>query len=92
MTSIPVNRNFELLKLKRDDIKIDSDAAHLVDRILIKYLQGEASSFTFDDLNVYFEVHLSNRKGWQKKVDQGAREVDLRSKSIISRLPSYLCS
>ncbi|KAG2110244.1 uncharacterized protein F5147DRAFT_796945, partial [Suillus discolor] len=27
----------------------------------------------------YFEIFLSNRKGWQKKVDKGQWEVDLRS-------------
>lgn len=27
----------------------------------------------------YIEVYLANRKGWQKKVDKGLVEADLRS-------------
>ncbi|KAI6141442.1 hypothetical protein BKA82DRAFT_3986196 [Pisolithus tinctorius] len=29
--------------------------------------------------SVYFEVYLANRKGWQRKVDKGMTEADLRS-------------
>ncbi|KAG1885796.1 hypothetical protein F4604DRAFT_1573111 [Suillus subluteus] len=31
------------------------------------------------DLHARFEVFLSNRKGWQRKVDKGLKEADLRS-------------
>ncbi|KAI5988006.1 hypothetical protein EDD15DRAFT_2172890 [Pisolithus albus] len=43
------------------------------------YLQGEEQSLTINDLNVYFEIHLKNRKGWQRKLDKGMKEADLRS-------------
>ncbi|KIO12167.1 hypothetical protein M404DRAFT_125937 [Pisolithus tinctorius Marx 270] len=57
-------RNYELVRLKRGDIRLDRTAE---------------GSLTINDLGVYFEVHLRNRKGWQRKLDKGMREIDLRS-------------
>ncbi|KAI5982051.1 hypothetical protein EDD15DRAFT_2181820 [Pisolithus albus] len=51
----------------------------IIDEVFMKYLQGGERSLTINDLNVYFEIHLKNRKGWQRKLDKGMREVDLRS-------------
>ncbi|KAF9242145.1 hypothetical protein BU15DRAFT_44465 [Melanogaster broomeanus] len=31
------------------------------------------------DLSTYFDIYLKNRKGWQRKVDKGQTEPDLRS-------------
>ncbi|KAI6029751.1 hypothetical protein BKA83DRAFT_4625377 [Pisolithus microcarpus] len=67
-------RNYELVKLKRRDIYLDKTA---VDGVFMKYLQGEEQSLTINDLNVYFEIHLKNRKGWQRKLDKGMKEADL---------------
>lgn len=53
-----------------------------VDSVLIKYLQEEDDSLTNDDHWVSYEIHLKNRKGWQKKVNKGFQEIDLRSKSL----------
>ncbi|KIO13539.1 hypothetical protein M404DRAFT_122553 [Pisolithus tinctorius Marx 270] len=68
--------NYELVRLKHGDIKLDRTA---VDSVFLKYLRGEEGSLTINDLGVYFEVHLRNRKGWQRKLDKGMREIDLRS-------------
>ena len=65
---IPANRNFELLNLKREDIEID--ASSKVDELFVWYLRGEEASFTREDLDTHFEVHIRNHKGWQKKVDK----------------------
>ncbi|KIN99420.1 hypothetical protein M404DRAFT_30472 [Pisolithus tinctorius Marx 270] len=69
-------RNYELVRLKHGDIKLDRTA---VDNVFLKYLRGEEGSLTINDLGVYFEVHLRNRKGWQRKLDKGMREIDLQS-------------
>ncbi|KAI6019428.1 hypothetical protein BKA83DRAFT_4495450 [Pisolithus microcarpus] len=69
-------RNYELVKLKRGDVHLDKS---IIDEVFMKYLQGGEQSLTINDLNVYFEIHLKNRKGWQRKLDKGMREVDLRS-------------
>ncbi|KAG1906357.1 uncharacterized protein F5891DRAFT_1138182 [Suillus fuscotomentosus] len=42
-----------------------------------RYLNGE--KLCSKDLHTYFEVFLSNRKGWQRRVDKGTKESDLRS-------------
>ncbi|KAI6111260.1 hypothetical protein F5141DRAFT_1274775 [Pisolithus sp. B1] len=68
-------RNYELVKLKRGDVNLDRT---VVDRVFMKYLKGEEQSLTINDLNVYFEIHLKNRKGWQRKLDKGMKEADLR--------------
>ncbi|KAI5987257.1 hypothetical protein EDD15DRAFT_2372705 [Pisolithus albus] len=73
------NRNYELVKLRRGDVYLDKT---VVDRVFMKYLQGEEHSLTINDLNTYFEIHLKNRKGWQRKLDKGMREADLRCPSI----------
>ncbi|KAL4072545.1 hypothetical protein V8B97DRAFT_2023336 [Scleroderma yunnanense] len=36
-------------------------------------------SLTLNDLNTYFEIHLRNQKGWQRKLDKGIREIALHS-------------
>ncbi|KIM55549.1 hypothetical protein SCLCIDRAFT_30264 [Scleroderma citrinum Foug A] len=56
-----------------------ADDIDAVNRIFLKYLQGKEAALTINDLHVYFEVHLRNRKGWQKKSDKGPREIDLCS-------------
>ncbi|KAI5985968.1 hypothetical protein EDD15DRAFT_2200347 [Pisolithus albus] len=68
-------RNYELVKLRRGDVYLEKT---VVDRVFMKYLQGEEHSLTINDLNTYFEIHLKNRKGWQRKLDKGMREADLR--------------
>jgi len=75
-----VLRNFELVKLKCGDVTTDDINA--VNGVFFKYLQGEEASLTINNLNVYFEIHLTNRKGWQRKSDKGTREIDLHSASI----------
>jgi len=75
-----VPRNFELVKLKCGDVMTDDITA--VNGVFLKYLQGEEVSLTINDLNVYFEIHLTNWKGWQRKSDKGTREIDLHSASI----------
>ncbi|KAI6004797.1 hypothetical protein EDD15DRAFT_2191570 [Pisolithus albus] len=70
------DRNYELVKLKCGDVNLDKI---IIDEVFMKYLQGGERSLTINDLNVYFEIHLTNRKGWQRKLDKGMREVDLRS-------------
>lgn len=73
------------MKLKCGDITADDIDA--VNRVFLKYLQGEETTLTINDHHVYFEIHLTNRKGWQKKTNKGPREIDLCSASI--RLISY---
>ena len=73
-------RNFELIKMKCGDIMTEDINA--VNGVFLKYLRGEEKSLTINDLHIYFEIHLSNRKGWQKKSDKGARNVHLRSASL----------
>jgi hypothetical protein len=68
-------RCFELVKLQRKDISLDMT---LLDAVLKKYLGREP--LTLSDRMTNFEIFLSNRKGWQKKVDKGLNEVDLRCK------------
>jgi len=70
------------VKLKRGDIQIEDTA---VDGVFLKYLRGEEQSLTINELETYMEVHLKNRKGWQRKLDKGVREIDLRSASISTR-------
>ena len=60
-------RCFELTKLRRKHITISDPAA--VNRIVRKYLLNE--ELVGSDLAVHFEIHLTNRKGWQRKVDKG---------------------
>ncbi|KAG2029737.1 hypothetical protein BDR03DRAFT_987558 [Suillus americanus] len=66
-------RCFELIKLKRKDLTIDPSKVNTVFR---KYLYNK--TLLIKDLHARFEV-LSNRKGWQQKVDKGLKEADLRS-------------
>ncbi|KAI5982067.1 hypothetical protein EDC04DRAFT_2616953 [Pisolithus marmoratus] len=68
------NRNYKLVRLKRGDINLDRTA---IDSVFIKYLQGEEQSLTINDLNTYFEIHLKNQKGWQRKLDKGMKEPDM---------------
>jgi len=49
-----------------------------LDAVLKKYLAHEP--LTLNDRMSNFEIFLSNRKGWQRKVDKGLNEVDLRCK------------
>jgi hypothetical protein len=70
-------RCFELVKLKRKDLTI---AAMPVHDVLVKYLQHQ--SLSASDRLVNFEIFLSNRKGWQQRVDKG-KEADLRSQSAL---------
>ncbi|KIK32078.1 hypothetical protein CY34DRAFT_760908 [Suillus luteus UH-Slu-Lm8-n1] len=67
-------RCFELIKLQRKDISLDGT---ILDGVLKSYLAGEA--LMLHERASYFEIFLSNRKGWQKKVDKGKWEADLRS-------------
>lgn len=67
-------RCFELIKLKKKDLTIDLSE---VDTAFRKYLYNETLSIK--DSHARFEVFLSNRKGWQRKVDKGLKEADLRS-------------
>jgi hypothetical protein len=67
-------RCFELIKLRRQHIGISDPVA--VNHVLKRYLAGEA--LVLSDLLVSFEIHLRNRKGWQRKVDKGQTESDLR--------------
>ncbi|KAG2339458.1 hypothetical protein BDR05DRAFT_951218 [Suillus weaverae] len=68
------SRCFELVKLQHKDISLDTI---LLDTVMKKYLAHEP--LTLSDSNTYFEIFLLNRKGWQKKVDKGICEADLRS-------------
>ncbi|KAG1767407.1 hypothetical protein EDD22DRAFT_819284 [Suillus occidentalis] len=67
-------RCFELIKLQQKDISLDGT---ILDGVLKSYLAGEM--LTLHERASYFEIFLSNRKGWQKKVDKGKWEADLRS-------------
>jgi hypothetical protein len=67
-------RCFELIKFKRKDLTIDPSE---VEMAFSKYLYNETPSIK--DLHACFEVFLSNRKGWQRKVDKGLKEADLHS-------------
>ncbi|KAI6039701.1 hypothetical protein EDC04DRAFT_2568118, partial [Pisolithus marmoratus] len=47
---------------------------------LVKLKRGDINlDKTVIDSVSYFEIHLKNRKGWQRKLDKGMRESDLRS-------------
>ncbi|KAG1723135.1 uncharacterized protein EDB91DRAFT_1087922 [Suillus paluster] len=79
-------RCFELVKLKgyltchyfgwlqRKDISLDTT---ILDGVLGVYLANE--TLTLSKCTSYFEIFLAHRKGWQKKVDKGQWEADLRS-------------
>ncbi|KAG1845207.1 hypothetical protein F4604DRAFT_1937121 [Suillus subluteus] len=67
-------RCFELIKLKRKDLTIDLSEVNTAFR---KYLYNETLSIK--DSHAHFKVFLSNRKGWQWKVDKGLKEADLHS-------------
>ncbi|KAG1868094.1 hypothetical protein C8R48DRAFT_771798 [Suillus tomentosus] len=67
-------RCFELVKLQRKDISLDTT---VLDGVLKTYLANE--TLTLSKCTPYFEIFLANRKGWQKKVDKGQWEADLRS-------------
>ncbi|KAL4071195.1 hypothetical protein V8B97DRAFT_2104394 [Scleroderma yunnanense] len=60
-------RCFELVKLKQEDIQIMDTT--LVNHVLTKYLRGEQDTLTTNERDVYYEIHLRNWKGWQKKVE-----------------------
>ncbi|KAN0101337.1 hypothetical protein V8E55_001321 [Tylopilus felleus] len=68
------HRCFELVKLRRWDITVFDQAA--VDRVLMKYLADD--ELLLSDQQVPFEIYLTNCKGWQRKVDKGLMEQDLR--------------
>jgi len=70
-------RCFELIKLKRKELTIDH---YEITPVLDKYLNGE--SLSMKDLHTHFQVFLSNHKGWQRKVDRGVKEADLRCEYI----------
>ncbi|KIM59454.1 hypothetical protein SCLCIDRAFT_126125 [Scleroderma citrinum Foug A] len=53
-------------------------SAAAMDAVLIKYLDGEESLLTADEQWMHFWVHLRNRKGWQKKLDGGMRDINLQ--------------
>ncbi|KAL4065136.1 hypothetical protein J3A83DRAFT_4190563 [Scleroderma citrinum] len=69
-------RNYELVKLKCRDIGLDCTA---IDGMFLKYLQSKERLLTINDLSTYFEVHLRNWKGWQRKLDKGMKEINLQS-------------
>ncbi|KAI6004429.1 hypothetical protein F5J12DRAFT_783407 [Pisolithus orientalis] len=50
-------RNYELLKLKHGDVKLDWT---VIDGMFMKYLRGEEVSLTINEHNAYFEIHLKN--------------------------------
>jgi hypothetical protein len=77
------HRCFELIKLQRKDISLDGT---ILDGVLKSYLAGE--TLTLHERASYFEIFLSNRKGWQKKVDKGKWEADLRCMSLASNFRS----
>ncbi|KAL4078905.1 hypothetical protein V8B97DRAFT_2021244 [Scleroderma yunnanense] len=78
-------RCFELVKLKWEDIQITDMT--MVNHVLTKYLRGEQDTLAANERDVYYEIHLRNWKGWQKKVDKGIREIDLQS----NRYKIYPC-
>ncbi|KAF8442080.1 hypothetical protein L210DRAFT_3644249 [Boletus edulis BED1] len=67
-------RCFELVKLRRRHIMVSDSAA--VNHVLKKCLAGE--TLVLSDQSVSFDIHLRNRKGWQRRVDKGQSEADLR--------------
>ncbi|KAL4063509.1 hypothetical protein V8B97DRAFT_2026414 [Scleroderma yunnanense] len=75
--SLVLTRCFELVKLKREDIQIMDTT--LVNHVLTRYLRGKQDTLTTNERDVYYEIHLRNWKGWQKKVDKGFREIDLQN-------------
>ncbi|KAL4070236.1 hypothetical protein V8B97DRAFT_1917933 [Scleroderma yunnanense] len=68
---------FELVKLKWEDIQITD--VTMVNHVLTKYLRGKQDTLAANKRDVYYEIHLRNQKGWQKKVDKGFREIDLQN-------------
>ncbi|KIO07402.1 hypothetical protein M404DRAFT_23906 [Pisolithus tinctorius Marx 270] len=50
-------RNYELLKLKHGDVKLDKT---VIDSVFMKYLRGKELSLTINECNAYFEIHLKN--------------------------------
>ncbi|KAI6001641.1 hypothetical protein F5J12DRAFT_928371 [Pisolithus orientalis] len=50
-------RNYELLKLKHGDVKLDWT---VIDGMFMKYLQGKEVSLTINECNAYFKIHLKN--------------------------------
>jgi len=69
---------------------MSTDDINAVNGIFLKYLRGEEAALTTSDLNVYFEIHLRNRKGWQRKSDKGPKEANLRSASESASLASTM--
>ena len=67
------------MKLKCGDITVED--IHAVNGVFLKYLRGKEGSLMISDLHVYFEIYLSNRKGWQRKSDKGGRDIHQRSAS-----------
>ena len=65
-------RCFELVKVQRKHVTISDPVT--VSSVVRKYLLKR--ELVKSDLAVHFEVHLSNRKGWQRKTDKG--EGDLK--------------
>ncbi|KAL4072999.1 hypothetical protein V8B97DRAFT_2023279 [Scleroderma yunnanense] len=77
-------RCFKLVKLKQEDIQIMD--VTLVNHVLTKYLRGKQGTLITNERDIYYEIHLRNQKGWQKKVDKGFREIDLQSEWSMSIL------
>ncbi|KAL4061664.1 hypothetical protein V8B97DRAFT_2027250 [Scleroderma yunnanense] len=42
--------------------------ATLVNHVLTRYLRGKQDTLTTNERDVYYEIHLRNQKGWQKKL------------------------
>ncbi|KAG1759372.1 hypothetical protein EDD22DRAFT_849297 [Suillus occidentalis] len=81
-------RCFELIKLKRKDLTIDhSEVAVAIN----KYLNGETLSAK--DLHAHFKIFLSNRKGWQRKVDKGVSDLHCNRYNLYPQpnMPSCDC-
>ncbi|KAF8833370.1 hypothetical protein BDN67DRAFT_1017634 [Paxillus ammoniavirescens] len=68
-------RCFELVKVKHWHVTMLDPAP--INHILKKYLAHE--TLVLSDLSTHFDIHLKNHKGWQRKVDKGQTESDLRS-------------
>ncbi|KAG1848957.1 hypothetical protein DFJ58DRAFT_729717 [Suillus subalutaceus] len=64
----------KLVKLQRKDVSLDTT---VLDGVLKMYLANE--TLTLSECTSHFEIFLANQKGWQKKVDKGQWEADLRS-------------
>ena len=47
-----------------------------ISHVMQRYLA--CKPLMLSDLLTYFKIHLQNRKGWQRKVDKGQSETDLR--------------